>query len=189
MEKNNINFVYTHFTPFGIIENGYKPDILKKIYMDSLSIKQDELYTSKFMEYINYLKNNNQKYNTSIVDTRTIWKTPSSNKFTNFYVIESLKDKDFSIGNDVFRELHNTKHYFFIILDYNNELTDNHIEQISNFKVKYSINRRRILYFSPNKIDKSTGCTNFESTFDFLKENFIDTILEYKNKDLISNFI
>lgn len=189
MEKTNINFVYTYSTPYGIIENGYQPDLLKKIYMESLSMKKDEIYTSAFMEYLDYMKHHNDKYNISIVDTRTIWKTPSTNKFTNFYVLENLKNKSFLIGNDIFRELNNAKNYFFVLLDYNNDITDEHIDQISKFKVKYSVNRKRILYFSSDKTNKSTGCTNFVSNFDFLKENFLDTLIDYKNKDLINNFI
>lgn len=189
MSRHNINFVYTYTTPWGIIENGYNPDILKEIYIESLVKKVDNLYNSKFLDYVNYMKKNNTKYNISIVDNRTIWKTPSNNDFTNFYVIENINNKRFDIGHEVFRELNNVQNYYFVILDYNNEITDDFIQQIYDFKVKNSVNRKKIIYVSNTTPIKSVGCGTIISNFDFLKENFMDKLMEYKKNTIIKSFI
>lgn len=177
----NINLIYTHHTPHGFIQNGYKSEVLKEIFIKSLLENDNNIHKSPFISYWKFLVDNNKKYKIKRVNKSEIYKTPSLNNFVNIYPIEDLKNKKFSIGSEVFKEMNNVKNFLFLIIDYDDSISDEFIDEIIKFKKQNKINRNKFIYISSNYKTNITQCSQLVSDFDFLKEDLFKKIItKYK---------
>jgi len=140
------NFIYNHFTPYGVLQNGIPYERLHTIMKNSL-IKYEEYYYN--LPLIKYLQNHSSlTYSVNVVSAVYFRSDKYAKGTYNFFVLDDFNNQELDISDHTLYTMQQWDDYYIVLMNYDNDVDKTKVDALKKFKSKHLVNKNRILYVS-----------------------------------------
>lgn len=149
------NYIYEYSTPHGILNHNISKKDLSDVFKNALSVKNEEFYDNKILNYFSKYKNVKFEENIFLNFKHYHEINHESPDHVNIYPIENYQGGEINVSPRFISKLKMADVYYYVFYNTHIENIESIRKGIENFKKTNKITKDKIVFLSPFDLKSS----------------------------------